>query len=176
MNGFGRPVKKEWLGFITFDKFYNIVSVIVGQPLSLSLFIGAEVFGSFFLWWLLCDLCKSNLEGALSFRANIPLADLAGDISIFAHKLSEGGAVSGYGKATGHSILAKALAVLPHHQGTSAWATGRVGDVGCGEAHPFLGQPVDVGSWDVRTVITTEISITKVINVNEHYIRLVQSV
>jgi len=67
MNGFGRPVEEEGLGFIAFDEVDNIVSVIIGKPLSFSLLIFAEILRSLFLGRCLCDLGKSNLEGALSF-------------------------------------------------------------------------------------------------------------
>ena len=144
---------------MSLDKFDDIISVIIGESLGLSLLIFAEIFRSLFLGRCLCDLGKSNLEGALSFRADVPLANLTCDISILAHELGQGGAVSGNGKTTGHSILAKPLSILAHHQGTSAWATRRVGNVRSGEAHSLFGESIDVWSWDIRTVITTEISV-----------------
>ena len=52
---------------MSLDKFDDIITVIIGEPLGLSLLVFAEIFRSLFLGWCLCDLGKSNLEGALSF-------------------------------------------------------------------------------------------------------------
>ena len=97
------------------DEGDDIVPVIIGQPLGLSFFIGAKIFGSFFLGWFLGDLVETDLERSLHFRADIPFADLSGDITILAHKFCKGGAVFGDGQTAGHSILAKPLSVLAHH-------------------------------------------------------------
>ena len=100
---------------MTIDKIDDVVPVVVGQPLGLTVLVGAKVFRSFFLGWLLCDLSEADLEGALNFRADVPFADLSGDISILTHELGQGGAVLGDGKPPRHSILAKPLTVLAHH-------------------------------------------------------------
>ena len=121
------------------DEGDDVVAVVVGQPLSFTVLIGAKVFGSFFLWWFLGNLVEADLQWTLDSRADIPFADLSGDISVLTHKFGQGGAVFWNGQASGHSVLAKALTVLAHHQGTTAWATGRVGDVGRGKAYPLIG-------------------------------------
>ena len=174
MYRFGRPVEKEGLGLVALDEGDDVVPVVVGQPLSLAGLVLAKVFRSFFLGWFLRDLRKSNLEGALSFGADVPFSDLSGDVSIFTHELGEGGAVFGNGKTAGHSVLAEALAILAHHQSAAAWTTRWVGDVGGREAYSFTGQTVDMWCGYIFAVIASDVPITQVVNIDEDYIGLVR--
>ena len=84
---------------MAFDELHDVVSVVVGEPLGLSSLVGAKIFRTLFLGWLLSDFGEADLERSLNFRADVPLSDLASDISIFAHELGEGGAVLGDGES-----------------------------------------------------------------------------
>ena len=121
------------------DEGDDVVAVVVGQPLSFTVLIGAKVFGSFFLGWFLGNLVEADLQWTLDSRADIPFPDLPSDIPMTRKKFGKGGAVFWNGQPSGHPVLTKSLTVLAHHQGTTARATGRVGDVGCGKAYPLIG-------------------------------------
>ena len=71
---------------MTIDKIDDVVPVVVGQPLGLTVLVGAKVFRTLFLRWFLGNLGKADLEWPLPFRADVPFADLSGGITIFAHK------------------------------------------------------------------------------------------
>ena len=154
-------------------KVDDVVSVVVGQPLGLAGFVCAEVFRSLFLGWLLSDFRETYFKRSLGFGSDVPLANLAGDVAVVRHERGQGRAILGNREPTGHAVLAEALAVLPHDQAAPARATGRVDDIGRGEAYPFLGQPVDVWGRDVFAVIASDVPVTQVIDVDEHDVGLV---
>ena len=144
---------------MSLDKFDDIIPIVICEPLGLSLLVFAEIFRSLFLGWCLCDLSKAYLERTLSFRTDVPLANLTGDVTVLPHELGEGGAVLGNGEPTGHSVLAEALAVLAHHQSAAARATGRVGYVGSGETYSLFSKSIDVWCGYIFAVIASDISV-----------------
>ena len=176
MNRLGRPVEKEWFRLVTLNEFDHVVAVIIGQPLGLTRFVDTEVFrallGRIFLGGLLSNFREANLQRPLLLGPDVPLADLSGDVTVVSHESRQGGPVLRNGETTGHAVFAKALPILTHDQTTSTRATRRIGNIGSGEANAFGSQAIDIGRGNILAVITPEIPVSQVVDVDEHNVGL----